>query len=160
MESTGMRVAVGQRTPGSPGTDPLGWRRYLAFAGVVIYLFGQAYDTYWHARNVSFIVEPPSSLWTIHLGIWLGAAVTAAAGATQLRLSGFRVAGVLLVVGGGVELAGFFLDMWKHSQETSLDFYHDLVWYGFGVVVVAMVRLEAMRRNRLGAAHRVNRPGP
>ncbi|MEU1013074.1 hypothetical protein ACIP4Y_33335 [Streptomyces sp. NPDC088810] len=160
MESTGTGTALGERAAGSPGGDPLGWRRHLAFAGVVVYLFGQAYDTYWHAKNVSFVVEPPSSLWGIHLGIWMGAVVTVAAGAAQWRRAGFRVAGVLLAVGGGVELAGFFLDMWKHSQGTSLDFYHDLVWYGFGVVVVAMVRLEAMRRNRLGAGHRGNDTGP
>ncbi|MFF4470839.1 hypothetical protein ACFYZ3_14880 [Streptomyces sp. NPDC001599] len=149
MESTGMRAVVGRNSIPT-GADPLGRRRYLAYAGVVIYLFGQAYDTYWHAKNVSFVVEPPGSLWTIHLGIWVGALVTATAGATLWRVRGFRVAGGLLALGAAVELAGYFLDMWKHSQGTSLDFYHDLVWYGFGVVVIGMVRIEAMRRNLLG----------
>ena len=148
MESTQRQVPAAQRPVGPTGADTLGWRRHGVFAGVVIFLLGEAYDTYWHAKNVSFVVEPPGSLWTIHLGIYLGAVLTLVFGATLWKVEGFRVTGVLLVLGGGIELAGFFLDMWKHSQGTSLDLFHDLVWYGFGLVVVAVVRVEAMRRSR------------
>ncbi|MFB6891021.1 hypothetical protein ACFCX4_17130 [Kitasatospora sp. NPDC056327] len=153
MESTPASRSGGPPAPVSPlPAAPAGPWRHAAFAGVVVFLFGEAYDTYWHAKHVSFVVEPPSALWTIHLGIYLGAAVTVVAGVLLLRRGGLRVAGALLLAGGGIELAGFFLDMWKHSQGTSLDLYHDLVWYGFGGVVVGMVRLEAMRRGRPAAA--------
>ncbi|MFF5428056.1 MULTISPECIES: hypothetical protein [unclassified Streptomyces] len=151
MEST----RTGTGTEAGPGAeDPIGKVRVAAFAAVAIYLFGQAFDTYWHAKNVSFVPEPPSALWTIHLGIYLGAAIILATGALVAFRDGFRIAGGLFALGGAVALAGFFLDMWKHSQGTSVDFYHDLVWYGFGLVVVGMVRMEAMRRNRLGVPHR------
>ncbi|MFJ5072980.1 hypothetical protein ACIP8Z_00015 [Streptomyces sp. NPDC088553] len=155
MDSTETRSASEHEAGNSaPPADPTGRLRTVAFAAVAIYLFGQAFDTYWHAKNVSFVPEPPRALWSIHLGIYLGAAIVLATGGALAFRAGFRVAGVLLAAGGGVELAGFFLDMWKHSQGTSVDFYHDLVWYGFGLVVVGTVRMEAMRRIHVSDAHR------
>ncbi|MBM0232585.1 hypothetical protein JNW91_12355 [Micromonospora sp. STR1_7] len=126
--------------------------RAAVFAGVVVFLLGQAFDTYWHARNVSFVPEPPRELWRIHLGIYLGAAMLTALGAWLLTRPGLRLAGLLMLLGGGTQLLGFGWDMYLHGQGRSKEIWHDLLWYGFGVVVLGVVRLEALIRRHPVAA--------
>jgi hypothetical protein len=117
--------------------------RAVAYAAVVTYLAGQAFDIWWHAKNVSLVPEAPVRLLAIHLGIYVGAALAVVAGAMLLRRTGGRLAGGLLLGGGLVQLAGFFLDMWEHGQGRSVDLYHNLLWYGFIVVAAGIVRMEA-----------------
>jgi len=117
--------------------------RAVAYTGVVTYLAGQAYDIWWHAKNVSLVPELPQRLLLIHLGIYVGAALCLAAGLMLLRRTGGMVAGLLLVAGGAVQLAGFFLDMWEHGHGRSVDLYHNMLWYGFIVAVAGVVRMEA-----------------
>ncbi|QFU90575.1 hypothetical protein [Amycolatopsis sp. YIM 10] len=122
--------------------------RVIVYLGIVVYLLGQAFDTYWHQRNVSFVPEPPSELWRIHAGIYGGAVILTLAGVWLALRPGGRVTGLLLVAGGLTQLTGFFGDMWLHARGESIDFWHDLVWYGLAVIVIGVVRMEALNRNR------------
>ena len=140
-------------TPGA--STPLSGRIAL-YSGVVIYLFGQAYDTYWHAKHVSFVPEPPSGLWRIHLGIWLGAVIVVAVGGWLTARPGLRVTGLLLLAGGLVQLLGFGWDMYLHGQGRSQDLWHNMIWYGFGVVVLGVARFAALTR----PAAALPRPAP
>jgi hypothetical protein len=117
--------------------------RSVAYAAVVTYLGGQAFDIWWHAKNVSLVPEMPVRLLYIHLGIYLGAALAVVAGLRLLRRTGGLLAGGLLAAGGLVQLAGFFLDMWEHGHGSSVDLYHRMLWYGFIVVAAGVARMEA-----------------
>lgn len=132
-------------------TNPIAVRTGL-YTGIVAYLLGQAFDTYWHARNLSFVPEPPSALWRIHLGIWLGSLLVALVGAGLVARPGMRITGGLLLLGGLLQLLGFGWDMYLHSQERSRDLWHDLLWYGFGVVVIGLARFEALSRRSVNQA--------
>jgi len=128
-------------------TVNLGFRRMVVYGGAVLFLLGEAYDTYWHRQHVSFRPEPPSSLWRIHAGIWLGALILVVIGAVLLTRPGARITGAIVGAGGLTSLAGFLGDMALHARGESIDFWHDLVWYGFGVVVIGVVRMEALNRH-------------
>lgn len=116
------------------------------YTGAVAYLLGQAFDTWWHARNVSFVPEPPGALWRIHLGMWLGATIVAVIGAWLTGRAGHRITGVILMTGGLVQLLGFAWDMYLHGQGRSRDLWHDMLWYGFCLVVLGVARFEALSR--------------
>ncbi|HST80249.1 MAG TPA: hypothetical protein VLL08_00770 [Kineosporiaceae bacterium] len=117
--------------------------RAAAYVAVVTYLGGQSFDIWWHAKNVSLVPETPVRLLSIHLGIYVGAALTVVAGGMLLRRSAGLLAGSLLVAGGLVQLAGFFLDMWEHGHGRTVDLYHNLLWYGFIIAAAGVVRMEA-----------------
>jgi hypothetical protein len=119
--------------------------RSILYTGVVIYLLGQAFDMLWHSRNVSFVPEPPSQVFMIHSGIYLGAATIAVAGLLHLRRPKQWVGGALVLTGGLVQLAGFGLDTWAHGHGYSKALYHDLWWYGFVVVLLGAALLEYRR---------------
>lgn len=122
------------------GTSATG--RVILYAGVVAYLLGQAYDQFWHSQNVSFVPAPPSRVFVIHIGIYLGAAAIALAGALHMRRAQTRRGGAVVLAGGLVQLAGFALDTWVHSRNYSEPLFHDMWWYGFGIVVIGAVVLE------------------
>lgn len=126
--------------------------RVLLYAGAATYLLGQAFDSLWHSRNVSFVPEPPSTVFVIHSGIYLGAAAVVVAGALHLAQPGTRLGGAVVLAGGLTQLTGFVLDTWAHGRGYSAPLYHDLWWHGFAVVVVGTAGLEY--RRLLGRADR------
>jgi hypothetical protein len=119
--------------------------RVVLYTGAAVYLLGQAFDMLWHSRNVSFVPEPPSEVFVIHSGMYVGAATVAVAGLLLLGRPQERPGGALALTGGLVQLAGFGLDTWAHGHGYSKALYHDLWWYGFAVVVVGAVLLEYRR---------------
>ncbi|MBX6766131.1 MAG: hypothetical protein IRY90_03070, partial [Actinomadura rubrobrunea] len=116
--------------------------RLVLYAAAIVYLLGQAYDTYYHNKNVSFVPEPPSSLWRIHAGIYIGSAMAVVTGVLLWRLAQAKLAGVIVSVGGVTQLTGFFADMWAHAHGYSKPLWHDLIWYGFAIVVAGGVLVE------------------
>ncbi|TDB85797.1 hypothetical protein E1264_19900 [Actinomadura sp. KC216] len=113
------------------------------YTGIVIFLGGKAFDNYWHAQNLSFVVEPPRKLLVIHSGIYSGALIVAITGLAGLFLAGRLLPGsAVMLVGALIQLTGIGLDFWAHSQGYQKALYHDMEWYGLAVIALAVVLTE------------------
>ncbi|MEU2233882.1 hypothetical protein ACH4A8_39540 [Streptomyces vietnamensis] len=124
--------------------------RLIIAAALVVEFGGFLYDTFWHDQHLSEVAIPPGELLTVHGGIYLGQLTLMAVAATVIarRAADRPTARVLwaMLCGGLVQTLGSVLDMWSHGHGYEKDLYHNTIYAGAAVTVLAYLLLEVVGR--------------